>query len=728
MSNKMKTDRKFLWASSLAALSLLASCSDNEMNLESQNAQNAVTFGVSAGKQSRATVVDNTSINQSGSAFGVFAYYTGQQTWTEFYNEKTAGGGTIGAPDFMKNQAVKYQTSGEWTYTPVKYWSNTTGDKVSFFSYWPYSTDKITVSTDNGLPQLTFQQDMDPTKMTDFIVSVKLDQEKTASKVTLPFKHALTRLKFSAKSDAAINDSKDTKIFVRGLRILGTESNTAIGFDDISASGANADSKVYTKGTFMMGAVTDATTGQRAFGGSWSTLTEQQTSAIDLNPIMQLDNQNFSEYTTNSVAVTCDGSTTSLTKDKEYVFLLPPNNEQGISSPKDVRVQVDYDVVTADNNLAEKHSAIATSATISLPDGSLKMGVAYNVILTIGLSEVKLSASVDDWDQDQDAYAYTYEISGTDNNAILEGLNKLNETKGINNDNDYFYLKMTTAPTIAELDLSSDSFEQFNFEDGDQIEIDYPGGGKLSVKPSTGWTVKYNNGGKIILQKTSVMGYYFNDFSSAIPEGVTVDEDGILNVTILNAEASQEGVKKIADKVKNAGASPAKKWTSRAVSASDVKHVSLNMPLCTTVKEEAFKDFAKLYRIYLPKVETIGKSAFSGCFAKCDETSCKHTMLIEWATSSELSSIGESVFGVDHEKNTITDMTGVSLCIGSDLGNNISPNKTQKTLTVNQTTYNFCAVTFESDESYVKTDGSSLQAGAQDFKDGDNNTKLTNKD
>ena len=66
-------------------------------------------------------------------SMGIFAYYTGSNDLT--ISEK---------PNFMYNQEVKRSNaSSPWTYSPVKYWPNNPGDKLTFFAYAPYVKEAI---------------------------------------------------------------------------------------------------------------------------------------------------------------------------------------------------------------------------------------------------------------------------------------------------------------------------------------------------------------------------------------------------------------------------------------------------------------------------------------------------------------------------------------------------------------------------------------------------------
>ena len=143
--------KTFLAITALAAM-LFAGCtsSDELTTLESiktaDNTPTPVQFGTYVGKgQTRATVgktgaMNDTELQKSeanGGGFGVFAYYTGNDTWSSI--------GSSTKPNFMYNQGVFYNTS-KWEYTPVKYWPNdnttadnsgaagTTTSKISFFA------------------------------------------------------------------------------------------------------------------------------------------------------------------------------------------------------------------------------------------------------------------------------------------------------------------------------------------------------------------------------------------------------------------------------------------------------------------------------------------------------------------------------------------------------------------------------------------------------------------
>lgn len=179
-----------------AALAMLASCSQNDdLNsapVVSEVENNAIQFGTYVGgvNSTRATATGNITSAQvlaQKNGFGVFAYYTGRETYNEanyHWESTTLTPSTI--PNFMYNQQVvgTNVATPVWSYHPLKYWPNdfaddavdtqnpaaqgstTYGGNVSFFAYAPYvaygSLDSpvgITNMSDNatkGDPTVTY--------------------------------------------------------------------------------------------------------------------------------------------------------------------------------------------------------------------------------------------------------------------------------------------------------------------------------------------------------------------------------------------------------------------------------------------------------------------------------------------------------------------------------------------------------------------------------------------
>ena len=197
------------FAASLGIMTLAAcSNSDEVFNganelAQLQNEDNAVSFSTYMGSSAttRAGVAGSitTASLKTGAhkeaGFGVFAYYTGTNTYGQqqgtTYTAETSPAANI-APNFMYNQQVKWNNSladtyvTKWEYSPVKYWPNEVnasdvddqdndtnsdpatasdyGGNVSFFAYAPYvlsasGTEGITAmstSSATGDPTVTY--------------------------------------------------------------------------------------------------------------------------------------------------------------------------------------------------------------------------------------------------------------------------------------------------------------------------------------------------------------------------------------------------------------------------------------------------------------------------------------------------------------------------------------------------------------------------------------------
>ena len=144
--------------------------------------------------------------------FGVFAYYTGATTWESAKASAT--------PNFMYNQQVTY--SSGWTYTPVKYWPNANGEKVSFFAYAPYTsnTTGFSTNTDAGAPIISYTWEAS----NDLLYDKQIDQVKgtVSSAVTFTFKHALAKVEFKIRRKDYSGPPVTLKSFSIGLYTSGT--------------------------------------------------------------------------------------------------------------------------------------------------------------------------------------------------------------------------------------------------------------------------------------------------------------------------------------------------------------------------------------------------------------------------------------------------------------------------------------------------------------------------
>ncbi len=156
--------------------------------------------------KTRAEINTLNDLKNDPNGFGVFAYYTGADNW------ETIGSST--KPNFMYNQQVTW-SSDHWTYTPVKYWPNADGEKVSFFAYAPYTSNTTGFSTNtaDGAPIISYTWGT----TNDLLYDKQIDQVKgtVSSAVTFTFKHALAKVEFKARRD---NGTLGT-ITINSLRI-----------------------------------------------------------------------------------------------------------------------------------------------------------------------------------------------------------------------------------------------------------------------------------------------------------------------------------------------------------------------------------------------------------------------------------------------------------------------------------------------------------------------------
>ena len=206
----------------IACLTLVAviSCDGNEGILSPQQPEDGarvpVGFSTSVGEptMSRALTTDNLT------SMGVFASYTGQDDWNA----------TTSKLNFMYNQQVsRANNSSPWTYTPVKYWPNTTTDKLSFFAYAPYvdesaaggSTPSFQGNTVAGFPKLTYTVPTAEADQIDLLASVPLmnrTYETTSGSVSFLLKHALTKVSVYIKSGDNVVGKKVTAFSITSAK------------------------------------------------------------------------------------------------------------------------------------------------------------------------------------------------------------------------------------------------------------------------------------------------------------------------------------------------------------------------------------------------------------------------------------------------------------------------------------------------------------------------------
>lgn len=417
----MRTGTISTMMTGLAAL-LMAGCSQNEVTEVSPDAHPQVGFSVYTGVPTRGVEVSTESMKDDPTAadkyggFGIMGYFTGQQTFEQAKATAT--------PSFMHNQMVEWDAtansgSGAWVYSPVKYWPNRPGDKISFFAYAPYESDwengskagiVLSSATQAGIPYIDFTlKDKDNLKkMVDLVVADKRDMTYTAQnggKVSFSFEHTLSRVAFQAKlGDGLFNDMDGTKsfVYITHMWIVGKDhsaSGSNLSLLDAAAP-ANAGSKFYTK-------------------AKWSELHWNYANATIAAGDFSLDNiLNFDAGITESnpttghsgtikgIKISKSSQTTpvSLFPDKQYLYLIPiaDDTDSGRSNgcaKGDIKFGFHYDIVTQDQTNANQYVASHAEAVIEIPAGHMKRKQSYLYTLKINLREITIEAAeVKPWD------------------------------------------------------------------------------------------------------------------------------------------------------------------------------------------------------------------------------------------------------------------------------------------------------------------------------------------
>lgn len=417
-----------LFIGSLAALALMASCSSSNDDLNGgattpQESNVPLTFssylGRTATTRAGATGVQTTS-TLATNGFGLFAYYTDNSSY-----------GTSSTPNFMYNTKVTGTPTDaptSWTYSPLRYWPNETGtdgngatsegtDHLTFFAYAPYvtptdnskgaidgATEGITALTSNttaGDPKVSYTVASDPAKSVDLLWGVSntatwdnvtgkaltlteglpylnLIKPKTNQNVSFNFKHALSRLGLTVQGAFDQKDPggtlKDAKITVAKVEITG---------DGFAAKGVLN--------------LNNTKPGEPLW----------DTSAADAGKLsLTLDGDNLNDKIKDAgdgkkAAEQPDGVTATsqnLLKDNTYFMFIP--GTATTASP--LKVKITYYTTTDDPNLATGYTRVENVITksISAADPGLKFeaGKAYTLNLVLGMTSVKVTATVADWD------------------------------------------------------------------------------------------------------------------------------------------------------------------------------------------------------------------------------------------------------------------------------------------------------------------------------------------
>ena len=353
----MKKKNLFGWFA-MAAMLVGTGCSTDEV-VNNYSEDNAIEFGTYVGRnaQGRASIVNEDVIGKDG--FGVFAYYTDQTAWTDYADKAT--------PNFMNNTKVT-KDGDDWTYSPLKYWPNNDGAKVTFFAYapWQEGTEGSQIALNASDAKLDFTVENEVKKQVDLIWNssnyVDATKQTVTGEVAFNFKHALSRIGFTVQ--AAVDQ------VASGGSI---DENTVITLHKIVLG--TTDNGFYQTGTLDLNAAT----------ATWNSQAGEQVFTLDEEDENFIEDSNVLTSAINNQVLLMDKD---LDGEDDFLMIIP-EDMQGLS------VYIEYTVATAEGE--DDESVITNKITRTIDSINFEAGNAYTLNLVLGMTSVKISATVEGW-------------------------------------------------------------------------------------------------------------------------------------------------------------------------------------------------------------------------------------------------------------------------------------------------------------------------------------------
>lgn len=354
--------------------------------------------------------------------FGVFGYYTDNAN----YNNASS------QPNFMYNQHVTGTDANPpvWSYTPIKYWPNEYAtDKLTFFAYAPYVTTAadgtpsapgsagsgITALTGNnagGDPKVSYTVATDPSNSVDLLYGVvgtatnngafgtggsaialggqyiDISKQTVSGKIDFDFKHALARLNltiqgaFDSETAGAGSLAAGTKITVKSVVVNGTNfydsgdlNLNAGGWSNLSG-GTNPDYMTIDANHYINPSIVDLGTNDATIQAD--------------DPGVEGDQSLFgAENTVTGIT----NAEVSVGTGADYMIIPSSTTITGVT--------ITYFVNTEDGSLAAGYSRVKNVITADLTSAiNVAAGTAYKIKLNVGMTTVKVDASVSPWTTD----------------------------------------------------------------------------------------------------------------------------------------------------------------------------------------------------------------------------------------------------------------------------------------------------------------------------------------
>lgn len=306
----MKTKQ---WFVAMAALAM-AGCSQNEITEMNPDADKAIGFGVYTGVQTKGTETTTTTLQGAGVGFGVVALNAGKSSV------------------YMTERNVTYNSG--WTYTPAAYWP-ADGSALNFYSFAPYNGAGITkTSFESTNPTIGFEIQDDWNSMVDLVAAKK--ENESSGTVSIQFKHALTRVAFTAKTSVALPTG--TTVAVTGLEFLGNTENSGSCF--------------YESGSYSI--LNEAWTGTTAKTDNYTVLSSANVSVTNTPaPLLGANN---------------------------YLYCIPVSS---LGANK-IKLKLTYSITS--NSVSS-----SKTETVSIPADHFAQGTAYTYAFTISMNAISFT-------------------------------------------------------------------------------------------------------------------------------------------------------------------------------------------------------------------------------------------------------------------------------------------------------------------------------------------------
>lgn len=205
--------------------------------------------------------------------------------------------------------------------------------------------------------------------VTDCRTAIKdlTSESNVGNKGTVQFKfsHVLTQIA-NVKVKPDVNLGAETRIFVTGLKLS-------------PGSGILYNKAVYDFGTDAWNAISP----------SASYFSAEQ----DLSEFVNRTGIDQWGYKKSTVDVSSNTDATALFSEKEALYFIPVNNQNGTAKEGDLSLKISYDVVTKVNDSSNLTSTV-TDKEVKLPQGTFKKGTQHTYVLTIKMNAI--SIAVDD--------------------------------------------------------------------------------------------------------------------------------------------------------------------------------------------------------------------------------------------------------------------------------------------------------------------------------------------